>query len=1064
MAEPRDACQRRMIEERLDVSMLVEAGAGSGKTTSLVSRMLALIGSGACTVDTMAAVTFTRKAAAELQGRFQIALEEKIKSEEHEELRRRYETALQDLHLLFSGTIHSFCARLLRERPIEARLDPDFQELEEEENVLLRDRCWQEFLETLLVEGRPEVEQLVELGLQPADLEETYRAICLYPEVEPVRQKLDRPDFREGKAHLRSYLKEALKHLPARAPEKGRDDLQRCLRTVRLRMRHLDIEEDRNFIRVMEALDRSVKATQNRWPSKEIAKAQQAEFEAFRDSVVRPCLQRWRQFCHFFIMELVVLAVAHFGEVRKAHSVMNYQDLLTRAADLLRGNPEVRDYFQKRFTHILIDEFQDTDPIQAEVILFLTGEQVQEQSWRRLTIKPGSLFIVGDPKQSIYRFRRADIDTYNQVKSLIAHSGGVVVPLTTNFRSGPAICRWLNPIFERTFPQVPSDYQPAYEPLDPFVTGPGGVRRITIAKVKGHKAQEIAAVDAERMAAWIDAALQGACLPGLPRDEGRGTLGPGDFLILLRYRANLPIYAGALEARGIPYEISGGGAFGDSEELRDLLHLLRAVAEPEDRIALVGALRGAFYGVSDDLLFRFKQQDGFFSYLYSIDRIPDEGVKEAIGPVFEELQQFRSWAQTKPPSSALGLILDKLGIVPLAVAKEMGETRAGNLLKALELALWESAGRWNSFSEMVEGLARYYHEGDVEGMSVEPGRANAVRLMNLHKAKGLEAEVVFLADPLKDVDHEPDLHIRRAEERTVGYFLAPRRKGEYVKEAVGIPPEWDRYQEIEGRYREAEEDRLLYVAATRAKRLLVVSRYPERTQKGAWKGLGPYLEEVEELEAPEVPQKKTTAGIVTPAEFAGGQKEIAQRFAAVKAATYETAAVTKIAAAAPALPRSGETAGGMSWGRVIHRMLEAAAKDSSVDLELLAENLLVEEGRPVEERALVLATVTGVMYSEVWQRLERAEEAMTEVPFSLYIQEGGLPQVVSGVIDLAFKEADGWVLADYKTDKVNGNLKALVAHYRPQVELYSRFFSDITGERVKEVGLYFVQSDCWVQV
>ena len=138
MRKPDDAKYRDMIVQNLDVSMLVEAGAGSGKTTSLVNRMVALIAAGKCNVDKMAAVTFTRKAAAELKGRFQIALEEAFHSEKNADRKARYEAALSSLEHLFAGTIHSFCARLLRERPIEAKLDPDFEELEEDENLVLR--------------------------------------------------------------------------------------------------------------------------------------------------------------------------------------------------------------------------------------------------------------------------------------------------------------------------------------------------------------------------------------------------------------------------------------------------------------------------------------------------------------------------------------------------------------------------------------------------------------------------------------------------------------------------------------------------------------------------------------------------------------------------------------------------------------------------------------------------------------------------------------------------------------------------------------------------------------
>ena len=215
-------------------------------------------------------------------------------------------------------------------------------------------------------------------------------------------------------------------------------------------------------------MNRSVKATQYKWPSKEVAKEQERLFDKLKEEVILPSLKRWNEYRHFFIMELIAPAVEYFERVRKRNSQMNFYDLLLQAATLLRENPEVRKYFQERFTHILVDEFQDTDPVQAEVVLYLTGEDLKEKAWQKIRVKPGSLFIVGDPKQSIYRFRRADIDTYNEVKRVIKKSGGLIIPLTTNFRSVPGLCDWINPIFEQKLPAQGTSFQAPFEPLVPF--------------------------------------------------------------------------------------------------------------------------------------------------------------------------------------------------------------------------------------------------------------------------------------------------------------------------------------------------------------------------------------------------------------------------------------------------------------------------------------------------------------------------------------------------------------------------------------------------------------------
>ncbi|MDO9530181.1 MAG: UvrD-helicase domain-containing protein [Syntrophales bacterium] len=1055
MRKTEDEKYRKMIVKDIDVSMLVEAGAGSGKTSSLVNRMLALIAEGKCTVGRMAAVTFTRKAAAELKGRFQMALEEALKKEKDRLKRDNYDRALSRLDLLFTGTIHSFCARLLRERPIEARLDPDFEELEEDETLILRDQCWSEYLQMLHTGETPVLKQIESIGLNPSDLINAYQAAAQYPEVEIIREKLERPDFGKEKRLLMDYLDRAINALPATVPEKGWDDLQTILRKAVLRRRNLNIEKDVDFIKMLSGLDKSGRVTQKKWSTSDIAKEQKAAFDRFRTDIVVPCLKKWRSYCHYFVMELVEPAIDYFKRHREKNSILNFNDLLLKAATLLRNNPEVREYFRERFSHILVDEFQDTDPIQAEVILYLTGDNLNETSWRRLKVRPGALFIVGDPKQSIYRFRRADIDTYNEVKSVIKDSGGRIIPLTTNFRSLPSICDWLNPIFKGKFPDKANQHQPAFESLNSFEkVNDGGVRRITIPSVARNKQEEIAWLDAERIASWIDQALK-------EKDYD----GPGDFMILLRYKKHLPVYASALEARGIPYEITGGTGFNESEELRQVLNLLQAIAEPEDQVALIAAMRGAFFGISDDLLYRFYKGGGCFSYLVPQEQCEDEEARNRIEPIFGKFLQFYRWTRTTPPATALTMILDHLGIIPLAVTKDMGDSRAGNLLKALELTMWESARAPTSFAALVERLGKYYKELDIEALTIEPGKKDAVRIMNLHKAKGLEATVVFLADPLRESSHEPETHISRKEDTPVGYFMASCKKGEYKYETIGLPPDWETYQEIEQKYQQAEEDRLLYVAATRAKRLLVISTYPGKPGKGAWTDFYTYLEEVKELETYAEEEAIIDKGQIASEEFEAGIKETAEKIARSKIFTYYTETVTAmVEASSGEMPFSEDTGRGMSWGRIIHRMLETAAKDETVDLGILAENLLKEEGRPLSEKDSAVATVNAVISSDLWGRMKKADTALFETPFSFKRKEGEAPKIVSGVIDLIFKEKKGWIIADYKTDRVDGNLDALTRYYRPQIEMYRKFWKEMTEEDVSEAGLYFIDAGKWVTI
>ena len=188
---------------------------------------------------------------------------------------------------------------------------------------------------------------------------------------------------------------------------------------------------------------------QKNWPGgKPQALAELASWNDFAGEVAQPLIQTWREHRYEPILRAIAPAREQYDRLRQEAGGLNYQDLLMKAADLLRDKPQIRKYFRKRFTHLLVDEFQDTDPIQAEVMLLLTAQRDAETDWRKCRPVDGSLFVVGDPKQSIYRFRRADIATYNQVRQIIERSGGQIVALSANFRTIGPLVEWVNETFD----------------------------------------------------------------------------------------------------------------------------------------------------------------------------------------------------------------------------------------------------------------------------------------------------------------------------------------------------------------------------------------------------------------------------------------------------------------------------------------------------------------------------------------------------------------------------------------------------------------------------------------
>ncbi len=1122
-----DEGARRRIKEELDRTLFVEAGAGSGKTESLVDRMIALLGAGKCTVGQLAALTFTRKAAAELRGRFQIGLEKAALRDADPEVKERLKEALRNLEQCSIGTIHSFCARLLRERPIEIGLDPSFTELEEIDDAIFRAKCWTDYLVKVRIEGQEVLRELDEAGLAPQDLEDAFDTVSLYPEVEIVGGRRDIPDYEKYRAALEQFLDWAGETLPQEKPEKGYDGLQRLVLRCLRRQNNLGFDDHRVLMETFELLEKDTGVTQNKWPSKEAALAFKEEFDGFRDKAVNQALKAWREYRHDRIIRFLGPAVEFFEAKRKEENKLNFGDLLMLAARLLRENPEVRGYFSRKFTHVLVDEFQDTDPIQSEVLMYLKGENAEERDWRKLRPKEGSLFLVGDPKQSIYRFRRADIDTYSCVKAIAEAAGGDELSLTANFRSLKALADWNNPIWKGIFPAEATQYQAGFAPIvtrrEDEAGCARGVHKIVVPKAKYNKGTDIAEADADMIANWICWASAGNI------KVGDGTqfrpAQPSDFLILFRYKKNMNLYARALEERGIPFEITGSDAFSESEEIGEITNLALALSDPDNPIDTVAVLRGVFCGASDEDLVEFKREGGRFNFMspgLDIIRSKHLGATNVLLGL-QRMKAWRDWTLKHPPSAALHKIFEDSGIINYLVSREMGSSRAGNMLKLLEIVRNEERKGEASFMRVVKLLEELAEEREIEEISLTPGRAKAVRLMNLHKAKGLEAPVVFLANPSPPREHEVDKHIVRlgtfprgtssagtplkeaesARPRGFFAFYKPstyRQKGDLLSCPVG----WAEAAEEEKKYQEAEEQRLMYVAATRARDMLVISTYAGDAKNKPWKILDAALSNVPEVEihpqAADVQAKREGRRqkvVISKAELERARKAIEANYEAVSAQTYQVESVTSLAKKEREVPaRKHDTGLGLSWGRLVHQVLEAigsgrpaifadTAKEkvglsraNRVKLEAFIENILTAEEADFSIRERLLDHVESILRSPFWARVMKAERRHFEIPFAIrtsQLELAEIPVILTGTIDLVFWEDNergrnaGWVIADYKTDYIRpqlieDDLADLIKIYAPQIRLYTRFWQQITGEPVLESGLYFTSIDRWVKV
>jgi ATP-dependent helicase/nuclease subunit A len=1091
-----DRQQRDLIVAELDRNLIVEAAAGTGKTTSMVSRMIAGLAAGVCQVNRMAAVTFTRKAAAELRARFHVALEE-TRARAGGEERERIAQALSSVEECFIGTIHSFCAHLLRERPVEAGVDLGFEEIEDEADRGLREQAWQIFTARLTVhDPQGLLGKLHELGLSLPDLEASFMDFADFPDVEdwplPVapEEGLRLEQAREELDIYVNHMKELLPHLPNDA---GNDKLiPKLIRLPRVVSHYRDLDDPVQLMQVLEFFESNPEIKHNVWKATGCfdggdAKREKERWDDFRDRVAAPNLAAWRERRYSIILQLLFQAREVYDDLRRERGVLNFQDLLMKAARLLRDNPSVRRYLQTRFGRILVDEFQDTDPIQAEVLMLLASDDSSQTDWRKCRPRPGSLFVVGDPKQSIYRFRRADITTYTEVKKMIERHGGLLVELHANFRADPPLLDWVNGVFEpdgplaldrqaSRFPSQECAESPAYVRLLPGPRNssrpyPPGVFRLELGQEAG-SGQDLTAFEAEAIARTIREMLD--------EDSSRH---PRDFMIITRNTHRLATYARSLREWGIPCRVSGGSGLSRLRELRLLILCLKCLVDPQDPVALLALLRSELFGLSDQALYSFKKAGGVFSFRTP----PPEGLNEedgaAFADAFRRLESYYLLLMRMPALGAIESIAEDLGIGALAMAQPGGDIAAGGIAKSLELLRKENGNHWN-LRQALEFLESLTDPADRHDSISVLASDDCVRVMNLHKAKGLEAPVVFLADPHGAFEHEVQRHIDRSEDKVRGYLaiLGPA-DGNRRRAVLAHPANWGELSEKERRFLRAEELRLRYVAATRAACTTIISQRSKYNHHNPWKHFAPHLDScLERASSAGSRREAEPPPGMEPAELKAAQSELAGRLDLAMRPGYAVRAAKDLALAGmhgggAALSFKADKAGALTgkapqtgqaseFGEAVHHLLHSAMRDPDFALEEEAARQLADLGFQPAEAEYATSMVRRALQSKIWKRAGASLLRLAEVPFQTALEREPLPSVVRGVIDLAFREDDGWVLVDYKTDRIEGKaIETAAETYARQMQIYAEAWERCSGQAVKEKLLYFLEPgilvNCW---
>ena len=754
-------------------------------------------------------------------------------------------------------------------------------------------------------------------------------------------------------------------------------------------------------------------------------------------------MRAWHEYRYPLVMAVLQRAALDFAQERRATGQLGFEDLLLLTARLLRGNPAVRDEVGERFRYLLVDEFQDTDPIQAEVCFLLASPSSEGRDWRRATPRQGSLFVVGDPKQSIYRFRRADIEVYESVKRRMKEFG-TVLSLTSNFRSTHGIGAMVNAHFKVIFPAEASAEQAPFGAMHTVKGGPSkpavGYYRFEYPKRGNGGNEGVVEHDAALVASLI-----------ADRIEREGAK-PGDFLILTGGKWPVASYARALSHHNIPV-VTTGACLPQEQELTELVAVLRAIADPDNGILVVAALEGLFFGLSPADLWDAKE----LGLRFAVSHAPTDATHKAGGALLQ-LHEWWKLSQRHPADVLLEQILSDTGLLFHATSQELGDVRAGTLLHIIEVLRSVSTSGASGISDALERLDALLEE-PADDASLMPGQSDAVRVMNVHQAKGLEAETVILAAPVDESDHPPRVHIRRSEqgEATGGLCLGYKDNGRFVTLAQSVG--WEEMQAAESRYGAAEDERLLYVAATRARKELIVAQFVDVQMKctkpdsSIWRPLASVVEELGSrldivMRATEGRRlvERDTASITAATDEAS--RSVATR----SAPAFTVRTVTESAKGVddetePYLSKPTSAGRGVAWGRAVHRVFEALLRGRRGDrLQAFALAVARDEKLDVTTQAELSALAGAAEGSDTVQTLTSGGPVFAELAVMRHVPGEGTANVTEGVIDAAALHDGTWQVVDWKTDVVEENeWTRRELKYAKQVGAYGEILTELSG-------------------
>ncbi len=796
--------EQKQAIETIDCNVAVSAGAGSGKTKVLVARFMYILEQSLAQkkpleAANILAITFTRKAAGEMKTRIRQSISDKINEDKLNASFWRKQ--LQNLERAQITTIHGLCSRILRENPVEAQLDPGFTVAEDFEGQQFVKDCVARYLRQALTQENAALRRLLHIYGAASF---TKQVSGLLPQLADItgrlgaeeQQDLTQP-YRKFLAACESWKEELLLALTELVEQReklttktsqGRKTLN-LLAEIFVQVQSELRAEKTDFT----TLDNVLGGMQARGNVKELLLDIRALCSRLRQQeVVKnaiPVVQDWQD---------VLQELEEYISQQKAQlELLTFDDLELQALELLQSNEQVRRKYHERFRYIMVDEFQDTNERQRQLIYLLCGDSMTE-------LEGSKLFIVGDAKQSIYRFRGAEVRVFAEVQRELAKRGGSLLKLSKNFRSIKGVLTACNIAFRELLGEDTSRdvYFEALDYNKDVVIEPVLLEVGYTQEQKPQRRRLEAAAVAQKMRELHD----------------NEQVAYGQMTVLLEAMTECAVIAAELENKNIPYVIIDGKGFYERQEVLDLLHLLTVLHNRYRSLELAGVLRSPYFGLDDATLTQLflRGADSLWQALQEADIacLPaEQGAR--VQRARELLTQLRSYAALYALPELLAELWRVLAVEAVLSVQKHGESKLANACKLRDEATAFCAGRQASLGDWLAQVEAV-RESNAKATTANLDAEEAVQIMTIHKSKGLEFNTVFL--PQLDRKGQSDTSVIKYNRQLGLGIKAPLADGTLVSTAV-----LDAIKEFDKQREREEYVRKLYVAMTRAEERLIMS-------------------------------------------------------------------------------------------------------------------------------------------------------------------------------------------------------------------------------------------------